>query len=173
MRKRLRKREGRAFQASAGAIDSQSVKCSTVGGIRGYDSGKKILGRKRHILVDTMGLLIAVVVHSADIQDRDGGILVFNRIKNALTQLVLIWADGGYRGQFVEKVRKIFHRKIEIIEKDPDQKGFVVLPRRWVVERTFAWISNYRRHSRDYELLTTSSEAMIYISMVQVMLKRL
>ena len=169
----MRKLAGRQFQASAGAIDSQSVKCSSVGGVRGFDAGKKILGRKRHILVDTMGLLIAVVVHSAGIQDRDGGLLVLERIQGFFSKLILIWADGGYRGQFVERAYRSFRREIEIIDKDPDQKGFKVLPRRWVVERTFAWLSNYRRHSRDYERLIESSEAMIYISMVQLMLKRL
>jgi putative transposase len=134
---------------------------------------EKIIGRKRHILVDTMGLLITVVVHSAGIQDRDGGILVLERIKNIFSRLILIWADGGYRGRFVEQAYSSFKRKIEIVEKEPEQKGFKVLPRRWVVERTLAWLSNYRRHSRDYEYLTESSEAMIYISMIQIMLKRL
>ena len=119
-----------------------------------------------------MGLIIAVVVHSADIQDRDGGLLILRQIKNSLTALILIWADGGYRGEFLQKAHKIFRRKVKIVEKDRQQKGFKVLPRRWVVERTFAWISNFRRHSKDYELLTSSSESMIYISMIQIMLKR-
>jgi putative transposase len=173
LRKRLRKRAGRAFQASAGVIDSQSVKSSIVGGIRGFDAGKKIRGRKRHILVDTLGLLIVVVVHSAAIQDRDGGLLVLQRICNAFGRLKLIWADAAYRGRFVELAYSTLRRKVAIVEKEPGQQGFKVLPRRWVVERTFAWISNYRRHSRDYEFLTESSEAMIYVSMIQIMLKRL
>ncbi len=173
LRKRLRKQEGKESQASAGILDSQSVKTTSTKGIRGYDGGKKINGRKRHILVDTLGLLIAVVVHAADIQDRDGGLLVFERIKNVLSQLKLIWADGGYRGQFIDKVRSQFHRRIEIVKRNDDVKGFKLLPKRWIVERTFGWLSNYRRHSKDYEGLPENSEAMVYISMIQVMLRRI
>ena len=173
LRKRLRKRDGRAVQATAGIIDSQSVKTSSNGVIRGYDGGKKINGRKRHIWVDTLGLLIAVVVHAADIQDRDGGLLVFEKIKNMLSRLKLIWADGGYRGQFIDKVKQGFQRKIEIVKRSDNVKGFNVLPKRWIVERTFGWIVQYRRHSRDYEGLTENSEAMIYISMLQIMLRRI
>jgi putative transposase len=120
-----------------------------------------------------LGLLIAVVVHAADIQDRDGGLLVFEKIKNMLSRLKLIWADGGYRGQFIDKVKQGFQRKIEIVKRSDNVKGFNVLPKRWIVERTFGWIVQYRRHSRDYEGLTENSEAIIYISMLQIMLRRI
>ena len=170
----MRKRDGRAVQASAGVLDSQTVKTSSSGEIRGYDGGgKKINRRKCHILVDTLALLIAVVVHAADVQDRDGGLLIFERIKDVLSQLKLIWADGGYRGEFIEKVKRKFRRTIEIVKRNDDVKGFKVLPKRWIVERTFGWLCHYRRHSRDYEGLPENSEAMVYISMIQVMLRRI
>ena len=141
--------------------------------MRGYDGGKKVNGRKRHILVDTLGLLIAVVVHTADIQDRDGGLLVFQRIKNMFTRLKLVWADGGYRGEFIASAKRIFGRRVAIILRSDAAKGFRVLPKRWIVEGTFAWISNYRRQSKDYERLPATSEALDYISMIQFMLRRI
>lgn len=119
-----------------------------------------------------MGLLMMVVVHSAAIQDRDGGLLVLRRIKNMFSKLKIIWVDGGYQGRFVSIGRKLFRRKIVVVKRLSTSIGFVLLPKRWIVERTFAWLANFRRHSRDYERHTQSSEAMIYISMIQVMLKR-
>ena len=130
-------------------------------------------GRKRHLLVDTLGLLLMVVVHAASVQDRDGAQLVLERVRNKLPRLRLIWADGGYAGQLVEWVKGVCSWVLDIVKRSDDQKGFVVLPRRWVVERTFAWLGKYRRLSKDYEALTETSEAMIYAAMVNLMTRRL
>lgn len=130
-------------------------------------------GRKRHLLVDTLGLLLLVVVHAADIQDRDGAKLVLEKVRHKFARLQLIWADGGYAGHLVEWVKDICHWILEIVKRPDDVQGFVVLPRRWVVERTFAWLGKYRRLSKDYEALTDTSEAMIYAAMVHLMLRRL
>lgn len=133
-------------------------------------------GRKRHLLVDVMGLVLLAVVHPANIQDRDGAKLVLNKLKNVFSRLRLIWADGGYTGRLVQWVADLRqHRKVrlEIVKRPSNMKGFKVLPRRWVVERTFGWLGRYRRLSKDYEMLTASSEAMIYIAMTGLMVKRL
>ena len=165
--------EGRQPSPSAAIIDSQSVKTTEQGGLRGYDAGKQINGRKRHIVVDTIGLLLAVVVHAANIQDRDGAKRVFSKLKGKFPRLKLIWADGGYSGQLVDWVLQFGKWILEIVNRPKDQKGFVVLPRRWVVERTFAWLGRYRRLSKDYEHLCDTSESMIQIAMIHLMLKRL
>ena len=130
-------------------------------GVRGYDAGKKVNGRKRHIVVDTIGLIIAVVVHAANIQDRDGAKLVMAKITCGFPRLQLIWADGGYAGKLIKWVMDLAGWVLEIIKRTDDMKGFVVLPRRWVVERTFAWLGRYRRLSKDYEELPETGEAMI------------
>jgi len=173
LREKVRRGCGRKPTPSAAIIDSQSVKTTEVGGVRGYDAGKKINGRKRHIIVDTIGMIIAVVVHEASIQDRDGAKLVMEKLKERFTRLKLIWADGGYTGKLIEWTRKNINRKLEIVKRSDDTKGFVVLPRRWVVERTFGWLGRYRRMAKDYEKLTESSEAMIHIVMINLMSKRL
>lgn len=133
-------------------------------------------GRKRHLLVDVMGLVLAVVVHPANIQDRDGAKLVLDSVRQTFSRLRLIWADGGYAGRLIDWVRDLrTQRKVrlEIVKRTDNVKGFVVLPRRWVVERTFGWLGRYRRLSKDYEQLTGSSEAMIQIAMIGLMVKRL
>jgi len=142
-------------------------------GARGYDAGKKIKGRKRHIVVDTLGLILVVVVHAADIQDRDGAKLVLAKLVGKFSRLKLIWADGGYAGKLIEWTRALGHWVLEIVKRSDDVTGFQVLPKRWIVERTFAWFGRYRRLSKDYETLTESSEAIIYLAMTHLMLRRL
>ena len=142
-------------------------------GLRGYDAGKKVLGRKRHLLVDTLGLILVAVVHGGDIQDRDGARLVLERLGPRFGRLRLIWADGGYAGQLVEWVKTVYHRTLEIVKRSDDLTGFVVLPKRWIVERTFSWLYRYRRLSKDYEQLPENSEAMILIAMINLMSRRL
>ncbi len=124
-------------------------------------------------MVDTLGLIIAIVVHAANIQDRDGAKLVMAKLPGRFPRLRLIWADGGYAGQLVGWAATFGGWVLEIVKRTDDVKGFKVLPHRWVVERTFGWIGRYRRHSKDYEYLTASSEAMIKISMINLMLHRL
>lgn len=142
-------------------------------GLRGYDAGKKVLGRKRHIVVDTLGLIIGLVVHGANEQDRDGAKHVLARLNNRFPRLRLIWADGAYRGKLVSWVEQTYQWDLEIVKRNDDVKGFSVLPRRWVVERTFAWLGRYRRLSKDYEELTQSSETMITLAMINLMSRRL
>lgn len=143
-------------------------------GARGYDAGKKINGRKRHIVVDTLGLILVVVVHAASIQDRDGAKLVLQHLVRGWSRLRLIWADGGYAGQLLLWVQTLGRRwRLEIVKRSDDVKGFKILPKRWIVERTFGWLGRYRRHAKDYESLTDSSESMIRLSMINLMLHRL
>lgn len=173
LRRTVRVQEGRDPEPSAAIIDSQSVKATRTTGSRGYDAGKKINGRKRHLLVDTLGLLLFVVVHVASVQDRDGAKLVFAGCQGTLPRLQLIWADGGYAGQLITWTDQTCHWKLEIVKRSDKSEGFLVLPRRWVVERTISWVNNHRRLSKDYEYAAETSEAFIHLSMIDVMLKRL
>lgn len=173
LRGQVRHQQGREESPSAAIIDSQSVKTTEKGGPHGYDAGKKINGRKRHLVVDTIGLVLAIVVHEASIQDRDGAKLVLEDLKGRYPRLSLIWADGGYAGKLIDWVKEFANWTLEIVKRNDDLKGFHILPRRWVVERTFGWMGKYRRLSKDYEQRTESSEAMILLAMINLMSRRL
>lgn len=173
LRAAVRRNAGRHKHPTAGCLDSQSVKTTAIPGVRGYDAGKQVNGRKRHIVVDTMGLLLAVIVTAASVQDRDGAKLLLRRLGGACKKLRRIWVDGGYRGQLLTWVAAHCRYQLTVVLRTDDQKGFVVLPRRWVVERTFAWLNHHRRLSKDYEGTTTTSESMIYLAMIRLMLRRL
>ncbi len=173
LRAAVRRKKGRHKHPTAGSLDSQSVKTTAVPSSRGFDAGKKIMGRKRHILVDTLGLMVALVVTTACVQDRDGLKKLLRTKGVHRKKLRKIWVDGGYRGKILQWVKSRFRYCLEVVLRSDNIKGFVVLPRRWVVERTFAWLNNHRRLSKDYERFTKTSETMIQIAMMRLMLRRL
>jgi putative transposase len=176
LRRLERQRQGRSPEPSAGSVDSQSIKTATQGTAVGFDGNKRIKGRKRHVLVDTLGLILAVVVTSASAEDRVGLMILLERYwATGLKRLRRLWVDGGYRAEWLRQwvwgLKQTHKITLEVVDRAGP--GFQVLPRRWAVERTFAWLLNYRRHSRDYEVRTENSEAMIQVSMIHLLLKRL
>lgn len=176
LRRQERRRQGRAEEPSAGSVDSQSVKVASQPGVKGFDGGKQVKGRKRHLLVDTLGLIIAVVVTAANVGDRMGlRQLLTHYFADGVKRLRHLWVDGGYTGAdiraWVAGLKKTYKILLEVVENT--QPGFHLVKRRWVVERTFSWLFNYRRHSKDYEVLTQNSEAMIQISMIHLLVRRL
>jgi len=173
LRSRLRERDGRHKHPTAGCLDSQSVKCTAVPGQRGFDAGKKVNGRKRHILVDTPGLLLTVVVTVASVQDRDGARLLLHHLPGCCKKLRKIWVDGGYSGHLVDRVANRFKFCLAVVLRPKETRKFVLLPHRRVVERTFSWLNHSRRLSKSYEHLTSTDETWIYIAMTRIMLRRL
>src|SRR5713101_7995134 len=169
-----REAAGREASPTAGVIDSQSVKTTESGGPRGYDAGKKIKGRKRHILTDTIGLPVWMIVHPADIQDRDGAPTLLARVGSSLPWLRHIFADGGYAGaKLLDALENLGDWTIEIVKRSDVAKGFVLLPRRWVVERTLAWLNRNRRLAKDVEATIESAVTWLYIASVKLMSRRL
>ena len=176
LRQLERQRVGRQPEPSAGSVDSQSIKSATQRNEVGFDGGKKVKGRKRHLLVDTLGLIIAVVVTAANTEDRLGLVMLLTRyFAGGVTRLRKLWVDGGYQAEWLTRWVSDLKQthKIDLEVTGKEGKGFQVIPWRWAVERAFAWLLNDRRHSRDYERLTVNSEAMIQLSMIRLLLKRL
>lgn len=175
LRARVREQEGKRCRPTAAILDSQSVKSDPHGGHVGYDAAKRIKGRKRHILVDALGLLLGIVVTPANTPERDGAQTLLMRTLTVFTWLRLLWVDGGYAGPaFADWVRALRAKlEVQVVKRSDTAKGFKVLPRRWVVERTFAWLMCHRRLVRDYETTESSAEAWPYIAMIRIQLRRL
>jgi putative transposase len=173
LRTQVRHRDGRPKSPSMGIIDSQSVKTTERGGPHGKDAHKKVNGRKRHLVVDTLGMVVAAVVHSAGIQDRDGAKPVLEKLVGRFPRLKKILADGIYNGGIAEWAKELGGWIFELVIRPEGEKKFEVLKWRWIVERTFAWLGRYRRLSKDYEGSEESSECWIYLAMTHLMLRRL
>jgi putative transposase len=169
---KARESVGKNKEPSVGIIDAQSVKNTLVSSqSKGFDAGKKVKGIKRHIIVDTLGLILAVVIQSASVQDRDGATSVIEHMKENWLSIIKIFADGGYAGKLIQKVKDLFSIELEIVRRD-QLHTFKILPKRWIVERTFSWIDTNRRNSKNYERLNQTSIAMVHLSAIRIMLKR-
>ena len=175
LREAVRERAGRDAHPSAGAIDSQTTKAAPTGGHRGYDGAKKTVGRKRHVLVDTLGLLVVILVTAASVSDADGAIGLLRQVSQFdQPRLAMIFVDGAYHRQVLyDHIAATKWYEIQVVSRPAGATGFVPIKKRWVVERTFGWLAHHRRHAKDYERTYESSEAQVYISHVRLMLRRL
>ena len=174
LRNRLRKQCGKSLSPSVGLIDSQSAKTTRVGGeSRGYDGGKKIKGRKRHIITDTNGWLLSVVIHAANEHDSQTGFGVMETLRYRFERMKKIYADGGYRGELVSKVKQQLGWDLEITLRADKETGFKPLPKRWIIERTFSWLENFRRLAKDYEYTLSSSAAMVLLAFIALALNNI
>ena len=174
LRAKARKAVGKKSTPTVAIVDSQSVRTAEGGDERGYDSAKKITGRKRHVAVDTLGFLLAVVVHGAEWQDQDAAEWVMEKLGEQFHRIKVVFGDIAYgRDGLPDWVYQTYGWILQTILRPVGVKGFVALPKRWIVERTFAWLARHRRHAKDYEKTTASSEAMTYIAMISLMSKRL
>ena len=175
LRSLVREQAGKRSRPTASILDSQTVRSSAHGGAVGYDAGKKIKGRKRFLLVDTLGLVLGAMVESADVPERAGAMLLLAPLLQWFPWLRKLWVDSGYQGDDFARWVKDRRPKleVEVIKRSDDVQGFKVLPRRWVVERTFGWLMLHRRLVRDYEQTTASATAWIYVAMIRIMLRRL
>jgi len=169
---KVRESSGKKSEPTVGIIDAQSVKNTLVSAEnKGFDAGKKIKGIKRHIIVDTLGLILAVVIQNASMQDRDGAQSVIRQMKENWIRVIKIFADGGYAGKLIIIIKQAFNIELEIIKRS-ELNSFKILPKRWIVERTFAWIDTNRRNSKNYERLNNTSVAMVHLAAIRIMLNR-
>ena len=175
LRAMVRKSVGKRSRPTAAVLDSQSVKSDPHGGSVGYDAAKRIKGRKRHIVVDTLGLLLGIEITAADVPERDGAQTLLSDVLSWCSWLRLLWVDGGYSGpNFAQWVKTIRSKlDVEVVKRSDDLQGFHILPRRWIVERTFGWFMRHRRLVRDYEKTESSAAAWAYIAMIRIQLRRL
>ena len=168
----IRVNAGKKSEPTVGIIDAQCVKNTLVSAEnRGFDAGKRIKGIKRHIIVDTLGLILAIVIQDASVQDRDGASQVIKQMREVWIRVLKIFADAGYAGKLIERIKQAFNIEIEIIKRN-EVHTFKVLPKRWIVERTFAWIDTNRRNSKNYERLNETSVAMVHLAAIRIMLNR-
>jgi putative transposase len=169
---KIRKEQGKDEEPSVGIIDAQSVKSTLVSSQdKGFDAGKKVKGIKRHIIVDTLGLILAVVIQSASVQDRDGAASVIEKLTESWKKIIKIFADGSYAGKLIAMIKEKFKIELEIVKRD-ELHTFKILPKRWIVERTFSWIDTNRRNSKNYERLNQTSVTMVQLSSIRIMLNR-
>ncbi len=168
-----REQAGKEASPTAGIVDSQSARTTEAGGPGGHDAGEKVDGRERHILVDTLGLPLVVVIHAANIQDRDGLALVCRRLRRRFPWLRLIFADGGYQGETAACAAAREGLRLQIVKREPGTRGFAVLPKRWLVERTFAWLGRNRRLAKDFEATLASAATMVHLASIQLLTRRL